>query len=178
MSLGREFGKDPPLWQGKHSGEPGKDGIMRREGKSAVGVGTVAPPAPLLVEPERGLVMDRLREFLDVVREQGHATGNFLGLLHILIGRRIATADGEEVSLGLTWRDLSTLLKKVRWDREAVRELGLDPDNLSPRDRQRYWYQAIAQAGVDSSTAKAAGDRLAQAVASSGYVIGPAPGST
>jgi len=120
--------------------------------------------------------MDRLREFLDVIREQGHATGNFLGLLHVLIGRRIATTEGEEVSKGLSWRDVSSLLKKVRWDREAVRELGLDPDSLSPRDRQRYWYQAIAQAGVDSPAAVTAGDRLAQAVASA-YDIGPAPRS-
>ena len=149
---------------------------MRREGKSAGGIPTVAPPAPLVVEPQRGLVMDRLREFLDVVREQGHATGNFLGLLHVLIGRRIATTEGEEVSKGLSWRDVSALLKKVRWDREVVRELGLDPDSLSPRDRQRYWYQAIAQAGVDSSAAVTAGDRLAQAIASA-YDIGPAPRS-
>ena len=149
---------------------------MRREGTSTGGVPTIAPPAPLVVEPERGLVMDRLREFLDVIREQGHATGNFLGLLHVLIGRRISTTEGEEVSKGLSWRDVSILLKKVRWDREAVRELGLDPDSLSPRDRQRYWYQAIAQAGVDSAPAGAAGDRLAQAVASA-YDIGPAPRS-
>ena len=149
---------------------------MRREGKSAGGVPTVAPPAPLVVEPQRGLVMDRLREFLDVIREQGHATGNFLGLLHVLIGRRISTTEGEEVSKGLSWRDVSILLKKVRWDREAVRELGLDPDSLSPRDRQRYWYQAIAQASVASSAAVAAGDRLAQAVASA-YEIGSAPRS-
>jgi len=120
--------------------------------------------------------MDRLREFLDVIREQGHAKGNFLGLLHILIGRRIATTEGEEVSRGLSWRDVSTLLKKVRWDREAIRELGLDPESLSPRDRQRFWYQAIAQAGVDSNAAKSAGDRLAQAIASA-YDIGPAPHS-
>jgi len=121
--------------------------------------------------------MDRLREFLDVIREQGHVTGNFLGLLHVLIGRRITTSEGEEISRGLSWRDVSALLKKVRWDREAVRELGLDPDSLSPRDRQRYWYQAIAQAGVDSAAAEAAGNRLAQAVASA-YDIGPAPHST
>jgi len=119
--------------------------------------------------------MDRLREFLDAVREQGHAAGNFLGLLHVLIGRRITTADGAEVSQGLSWRDVAALFKKVRWDREAVRELGLNPDDLSPRDRQRFWYQAIAQAGVDSARASAAGDRLGQAVQASGYVVGPPP---
>jgi hypothetical protein len=129
------------------------------------------------VQPAWGLVMDRLREFLDALRDQGHASGNFLGVLHVLIGRRVNTADGTEVSRGLNWRDAAALLKKVRWDREAVRELAIDPDDLSPRDRQRFWYQAIAQAGVDSPAAVAAGDRLAQAVAPD-YVIGPAPRSS
>src|SRR4051812_1639728 len=117
---------------------------MGREGKTTAGISTV-PPLPAVGFPVRGLVMDRLRGFLDIVREQGHAAGNFLGLLHVLIGRRITLADGTEVSRGLSWRDVSAWLKKVRWDREAVRELGLEPDDLSPRDRQRYWYQAIAQ---------------------------------
>jgi hypothetical protein len=121
--------------------------------------------------------MDRLREFLDAVQEQGHAAGHFLGLLHVLIGRRIALADGTEVSRGLSWRDVSALLKRVRWDREAVRELNLDPEDLSPRDRQRFWYQSIAQAGVDSPAAARAGDRLAQLMQSAGYTIGPAPSS-
>lgn len=120
--------------------------------------------------------MDRLREFLDAVLDQGQE-GNFRGLLHVLIGRRIATADGTEVSRGLSWREVAALLKRVRWDREAVRQLGLDPENLSPRDRQRFWYQAISQAGVDSAEARAAADRLAEAIQPAGYVIGPAPSS-
>ena len=48
--------------------------------------------------------MDRLREFLEAVRQHGYARGNFLGLLHVLIGRRIARADGTLVSGGLTWK--------------------------------------------------------------------------
>jgi hypothetical protein len=127
-------------------------------------------------QPARGLVMDRLREFLDAVLDQGQE-GNFRGLLHVLIGRRIATAEGAEVSRGLSWREAAALLKRVRWEREAVRQLGLDPDSLSPRDRQRFWYQAISQAGVDSAEARAAGDRLSEAMQSAGYVIGPAPSS-
>jgi hypothetical protein len=119
--------------------------------------------------------MDRLREFLDLVSEQGLATGNFLGLLHILIGRKITLADGTEVSLGQTWRDLAALLKKLRWEPEVVRELGLDPAALPPRDRQRFWYQAIAHARVDSAAAREAGDRLAEALKEAGYVIGPPP---
>jgi hypothetical protein len=119
--------------------------------------------------------MDRLREFLNELKRRDLAKGNFLGLLHVLIGRKITLADGTQVSSGITWRDLAALLKKVRWDREAVRELGLDPRVLPPRDRQRFWYTAIAQAGVDSHRATRAGDALAKHLASIGYTIGRAP---
>jgi hypothetical protein len=121
--------------------------------------------------------MDRLREFLEAVREHGWAQGNFLGLLHALIGRRLTLADGTLVSAGLTWRAAAALLKRVRWDREAVRELGLDPADLPPRDRERYWYTAITRAGVDSPAARQAGDQLATALQGAGYVVGPAPGA-
>ena len=120
--------------------------------------------------------MDSARAFLEDLRQQGLAEGNFLGLLHICIGRRIERADGTLVSTGLTWRDLAALLKKLRWDRDAVRELGLDPDQLPPRDRQRYWYSAICQANVDSAQARAAGTRLAETLAPAGYRVGEAPG--
>lgn len=121
--------------------------------------------------PVRGQVMDRLREFLDKLMEQGIANGNFLGLLHVLIGRKISLADGTVVSTGQTWREVAALLKRVRWDREAVRELGIDPESLPPRDRQLYWFKAIAQAKVDSPPAIAAGEALIEALAPSGYVI-------
>jgi hypothetical protein len=121
--------------------------------------------------------MDRLREFLETVKQHGSARGNFLGLLHLLIGRRILLADGTPVSGGLTWREVSSLLKRVRWDREAVRELGLDPTTLPPRNRQRYWYSAIAQAQVDSEAAARAGDRLAGALQAAGYRVSPDPGA-
>ncbi len=119
--------------------------------------------------------MDVLREFLDNLKQQGQARGHFLGLLHLLIGRRVTQADGTVVAAGLSWREVSALLKKVRWDRDAVRELGLDPAQLPPRDRQRYWYTAIAQARVDSEAASQDGDRLAQLLEPLGYVVGPAP---
>ncbi len=120
--------------------------------------------------------MDGVQTFLDELRQQGLAQGNFLGLLHVLIGRRITRADGTLVSPGLTWRALADQLKRLRWERNAVRELGLDPADLPPRDRARFWYTAIAQAHVDSPAAIAAGDRLAEAVQPLGYVISPAPG--
>ena len=104
--------------------------------------------------------MEPLREFLNAVRHHGTVRGNLLGLLHILIGRRITRANGAPVTGGMTWRELAVLLKQLRWDRDAVRELNLDPADLPPRDRERYWYAAISQAGVGSPAAKAAGDRL------------------
>jgi hypothetical protein len=119
--------------------------------------------------------MDRLREFLDLVSEQGLATGNFLGLLHVLIGRKITRADGTEVSPGLSWRRLAAVLEERDWEPEVVRELGLDPAALPRRDRRRFWYQAIGHARVDSPAAREAGDRLAEALKDAGYVIGLAP---
>src|SRR5271170_6612741 len=115
--------------------------------------------------------MDQLREFLEAVKRHGSAKGNLRGLLHILIGRRIARQDGTVVSSGLTWRDAANQLKIARWEPETVTELGLDPEALPPRDRQRFWYTAISQAGVDSAEARAAGDKLAGALKKHGYVI-------
>ena len=112
-----------------------------------------------------------MREFLDDLKQHGHAQGNFLGLLNVLIGRRIEKADGTILSVGLTWRQTADWLKKVRWEKDAVRELGLDPAALPPRDRERFWYSAIARARVDSPEATAAGDRLATAIKSAGYVV-------
>jgi hypothetical protein len=122
--------------------------------------------------------MDQLREFLATVEARGAAHGNFRGLLHVLIGRRITRADGTPVSAGQTWREAAALLKRARWPREAVKELGLDPAELAPRDRERYWYMAIARAGIDSAAVVAAGDRLAEDLRPLGYVVGPPPGQS
>jgi hypothetical protein len=121
--------------------------------------------------------MDRQRDLLNELKAQGIAQGNFLGLLNVLIGRQITAADDTPVSQGVTWRELAALLKRVRWDREAVRELSLDPANLPPRDRQKFWYTAIAQSAVDSPKATKAGDELVRKLAALGYKIGPAPHS-
>jgi len=119
--------------------------------------------------------MAALYDFLEDVKRSGSAGGNFLGLLHVLIGRRVAKQDGTAVSAGLTWRELASALKKVRWDKKAVRDLGLEPATMPPRDRFRYWYTAIAHAHVDSDRAVEAGNRLAAVLQSGGYVIGAAP---
>jgi hypothetical protein len=122
--------------------------------------------------------MDGLREFLETVRQRGLVAGNLRGLFHIAIGRRITRADGSVVSTGLTWRELANLLKGMRYEKELVAEVGADPDELSPRDRQRFWYAAIAMARPDSLEAHAQADRLAAAVKPLGYVIGPPPAAT
>ena len=119
--------------------------------------------------------MDALSEFLNDQHRQGTAEGNFLGLLHILVGRRLVLPDGTLLSNGLTWRELAALLKKVHWPREAVREIGLDEEALPPRDRVRFWYAAIAQAKVDSEKAREEGDRVAEALRKEGFRVGPAP---
>lgn len=122
--------------------------------------------------------MDARVEFLKQVEDQGLARGQFLGLLHLLIGRRIAKADGSVVSSGMTWREAAALLKKVRWDKNAVHELGIEANSLPMRDRERYWYLTISQVGVDSSEARQAGDALVKELNKAGYEIGPAPGQT
>jgi hypothetical protein len=119
--------------------------------------------------------MDQLRDMLATIEARGLARDNVVGLLHTLIGRRISRRDGQLVSGGLTWREVAALLKRVRWDRGAVAELGLDPAALPPRDRERFWYFAITRAGVDSASAVAAGDRLAAELRTHGYIVSPAP---
>jgi hypothetical protein len=120
--------------------------------------------------------MDRVRHFLNDVKQRDLARGTFLGLLNVLIGRRVALADGTPISTGLTYREVAAYLKLVRWEPDTVTELGLDPKSLPPRDRERYWYQAIVQARVDSPQATAAGDTLAEALRAAGYDVGAAPG--
>ena len=121
--------------------------------------------------------MEGLREFLEKVRQSHLVRGHFRALLHVAIGRRITRADGTVLSNGVTWRQLSELLRIIRWDKDLVRELGLDPDDLPPRDRQRYWYAAIVAARVDTREASTLGDAYAKLMAPIGFVIGPAPGA-
>jgi hypothetical protein len=119
--------------------------------------------------------MDSLRELLGAIRERGAAAGRFRGLLHVLVGRTVRRADGAAVASGMTWRELAALLKRVRWDREAVRELGLSPKDLPPRDREKFWYAAIARAGLASPEALAEAEALVGELAALGYEVGPPP---
>jgi hypothetical protein len=121
--------------------------------------------------------MDPVSEFLEVVRNQGVAQKDFRGLLHVLVGRRITRADGTLVSGGMTWRELAGLLKKLRWDKESVRALGIDPKTLPPRDRQKFWYSAFSQAGLNTAAAAAEGDRLVSPLEELGFVVSSGPGT-
>jgi len=121
--------------------------------------------------------MEGLREFLEKIRQSHIVRGHFRALLHIAIGRSISRADGAVLSTGVTWRQLAELLRLMRWDKELVRELGLTPDELPPRDRQRYWYAAIVAARVNSAETRTLGDAYARLVAPLGFVVGPAPGA-
>lgn len=121
--------------------------------------------------------MDGIRELLSAARDNNLAVGHFHGLLHIAIGRKITRPDGSAVSTGITWRVLSQELKALRFDQELVRELGLDPAELAARDRERFWYAAIASARVDSAEAVAAAEQLVPKLKSLGYIVGPPPAS-
>src|SRR5262249_41896099 len=113
--------------------------------------------------------------FLDALRDHNLIAGRLRGVLHVAIGRRVSKTDGTVVSTGATWRELAALLKAARFDREWVREFGADPDVISPRDRERFWYTAIGLAQVDSAAAVAQAEKLVSLVKPLGFVIGPSP---
>jgi hypothetical protein len=115
--------------------------------------------------------MDAVRVLLEDLKQHGLDRGHTRGLLYLLIGRRLRKADGTLVASGMTWRQVAEVLKKSRWNKDAVRELGLQPKQLPPRDRQHYWYTAISQAGLDSNEARSAGEALAALLGPLGYRV-------
>ena len=92
------------------------------------------PPLCVIAHQRAAAVLDRTEHLV---------AGHFRGFLHVAIGRTVTAADGTVVSAGTTWRELANLLKLLKFDTELVRELGADPDTLSPRDRDRFWFAAI-----------------------------------
>jgi hypothetical protein len=120
--------------------------------------------------------MEGIRDLLEAARANGLVAGRFRGLLHIAIGRTVTKPDGTKLSAGLTWREVATLLKNLRFDPELGREFGADPDTLSPRDRERYWYAIIQRAGVDSSDALAEAEKLIGPLRDHGFIVAPSPG--
>jgi hypothetical protein len=119
--------------------------------------------------------MDEVRMFLELIEEKQLAHSRLAGVFHILIGRKIEKADGAVISMGLTWRQLASLLKVAKFNKDLVQELGADPDELAPRDREKMWYLAIGLAKVESISAIAQADKLAALLKPLGYVIGPSP---
>lgn len=119
--------------------------------------------------------MDGLRKMLEAVQDAGLVAGHLRGLFHVCIGRKITATGDAVVSNGVTWRELANLLKIARFDTELVREVGADPEELSPRDRQRFWYGAIALARPDSAEAIADGQLFATLIEPLGYRVGPPP---
>ncbi len=120
--------------------------------------------------------MEGTLRLLEVVRDRKLAAGSLRGLFHIAIGRTVSAPDGTPIASGVTWRELATLLKDAKLDKELVRQLGVDPDALAPKDREKMWYHAIGLAKVDSAEARTEADRLAAALKPLGFVVGPAPG--
>src|ERR1700694_4278728 len=115
--------------------------------------------------------MDALSMLLEPLKQDPRIQKHFLGLLHVLVGRRFPPANGQLVSKGLSWRELAAKLKKLRWDPEAVRDLAINLEDLPSRDRQRYWYLAISRAQVDSSAALASAHEVAKILADLDYVV-------
>ena len=115
--------------------------------------------------------MDALIQLFDLVQTKQLAHGNLLGMLNVLIGRRITSPKGSVIANGFAFRDLAAWLKKARWDPDHAKEINSGTDALPPRDRQRYWFAVICQAQVDSAEAKKAGDQFAAALAKEGYTV-------
>ncbi len=146
---------------------------------------SVIPGADRITVPEaepvesrvRGHRMDSIRDMLEAARTNGLAAGRFRGLLHVAIGRSVSMPDGTKISSGATWRELAALLKALRYDPELGREAGADPDTLSPRDRERYWYAVIALARVDGPEARAEAEQLIAPLKAAGFVVAPTVGA-
>ncbi len=117
-----------------------------------------------------------LLDLLNLVREKQYASQLLRGLFHVLVGRTIHSSQGDVISEGLPWRRAAELLKEAHFDRQLVRSIGLNPDDLSPKDRAKFWYQAMSRAKLDSAAVRAEGDQLAEFVMPYGFIIGPAPG--
>ncbi len=122
--------------------------------------------------------MDGPQHILELLRDRGLIVGHLRGVFHLLIGRKIFGADGALLSPGVSWRELSALLKLAKYDRDFAVELGADPETISPKDREKFWYAAILLAKVDSTEAREQADQLAVVLSQMGYSVGAPPGVT
>ena len=115
--------------------------------------------------------MKALNDFLSKVRQEPVPAGCFLGLLHILIGKTLVTREGALVSRGITWRELAARMRQARLDKDVVRELGVDPAQLPPRDREAYWFEALRRAPVASPQANNQAAQLVSWLEKLGYEV-------
>ena len=105
--------------------------------------------------------MDTISDFLDYIKSEGLVLGRLQGLCHICIGRTIHYND-KIVSTGVTWRELAKLLKLLKFDKYLGTEVNADPEELNPKDRERYWYAVIGLAQPDGIDARTQAQELAQ----------------
>jgi hypothetical protein len=119
--------------------------------------------------------MDGLTDLVMKLEVSGQFAKHLAGVVHLLIGRRISHQDGSVISTGLTWRELAALLANQKLDIELVRQLGIEPEELSPRERPRFWYSAIAIARPDGPAARADAEPVIAVLKPMGYIVGPAP---
>jgi hypothetical protein len=92
-------------------------------------------------------------------------------VLHLLIGKSLAAADGTVLTNGLTWRQLAAALRAARMDKSLAAEVGADPETLSPRDRERFWYAVIGLADVGGTEAEAQAELVMKSLKSHGIVL-------
>lgn len=114
--------------------------------------------------------MEGVQTVLEVIREHHLAKGRLRGVLHLLIGKSLAAADGTLLTSGLTWRQLAAALRTARFDKKLAAEVGADPETLSPRDRERFWYAVIGLAHVESAEAILEAEQVLKALKSHGIV--------
>jgi hypothetical protein len=122
--------------------------------------------------------MDGTRTLLEFILARGLAEGRLRGVFHVAIGRRVTADDGTVLATGVTWRELAALLKDLKYDKEWVRAFDVDPDVIAPRDKEKFWYHAVALAKVDSAEARAEADQLAALLRPLGWTVGPPPTPT
>ncbi|MFM7113062.1 MAG: hypothetical protein ACKO26_18140 [Planctomycetota bacterium] len=115
--------------------------------------------------------MDAIRTMLARVRSPGFPNDHFPGLLHLLIGKTLVDLDGNVVSRGYSWRECANMLKTARIDPELARTLDLNPDDLPPRDREKFWYVALTRFPVASEKAKTCAAALVPWMAKAGIKV-------
>ena len=122
--------------------------------------------------------MDKLGHFVQLLESRKVLNAKLRGAFHVLVGRKIHDASGAEVSGGATWREVAALFRDLRIDVQLIGQLGLDPTTVSPRDRGRCWYSAIAAARPDSAEARDEAEQVIAALTPLGYRFGPAPAAS